>query len=86
MISIQEIPHFTSDLSPQEIALLLSADARGRIPFPEGNPRNVSVYLNALLQLDEKQLIRRRMENGWRPYCLTESGKAIKSRLAGSKN
>lgn len=84
MIALREISLFANDLSPHEILLLLSADDAGRIPFPEGSYREISVFMDALHGLEEKHHVQRRTLNGWRPYCLTKSGAAIRSRINGA--
>jgi hypothetical protein len=66
-----------------ETAVLRSADETGRIPFPQGNHREIAAFLEAIIQLEKRGFVEHRMENTHFGCYLTEAGKALQSDLVG---
>jgi hypothetical protein len=67
-----------------EIQLLRSADDTGRIPFPEGNHREIAAFLEALSRLDARGYVEQRLQNGLCGCFLTDSGKRLRAQLIAS--
>jgi hypothetical protein len=85
----------TPDADPQpsaasgtdaEIQLLLSTDDKGRVPFPEGNSREIAAFLHALSHLDERGHIEHRLQNRCLACYLTESGKLLKTQAIAMRS
>ncbi|MDR3404106.1 MAG: hypothetical protein P4L99_16535 [Chthoniobacter sp.] len=68
------------------IQLLLSSDDDGRIPFPEGNSRQIAAFLRALSHLDDSGHIQRRLHHGYLTCYLTDSGKDLKAQAIAAQN
>jgi hypothetical protein len=79
----EEAPPSPERQTVAEIAVLRSADAAGRIPFPQGSYRDIATYLEAITQLEKRGYLEHRIENDHFGCYLTEAGKALQSDLVG---
>jgi len=80
-----ELQRSSSTETAAETLLVLSADDTGRIPFPEGNYREIATFLEALTRLDKKGHIEHRVHNGYLGCYLTDSGNLLRSQLTASQ-
>ena len=71
----------TTDMTTKEKSLLTSADARGKIPFPEGSTESVERTFRWMKHLEDLGLLVYEHRDGLLSYWLTSWGWAARSAL-----
>ena len=71
----------TTDMTTKEKSLLTSADARGKIPFPEGSAESVERAFRWMKHLEDLGLLIYEHRDGRLSYWLTSWGWAARSAL-----